>query len=699
MDNKEVMDTVDVNLDFIMDKIAYRRVCNGQNDDLLSAGLGKFGLHKDTFGTINKDGEPNGWEKAPIFATSHEPTTAELRRRSIYNNYRALVDMSTSHPTAYYGEIYGPGVDSGGGEGLIAGEEYLALTEDRVTLMVQIPWSFDVKNPCIITAPSSGSRGIYGAIATAGQWGLRRGFAVAYTDKGSGMGVHNLMTDTVNLITGERCKVAESQNKSNFIANCEDDETRQKNLEKFNEEFKHRVAFKHAHSCKNPEKDWGKYVLQSIQFAVHILNLKFAPQGRNVLPRFTAKNTLVIASSVSNGGGASLRAAEQDTAGWINGVAVAEPNICPRYSDSFSIVQGQGEPFKNHSKNLLDYTTLLNIYEPCACLAPELATAPFNVWQQVPASPDSRPTLNELAKNRCASLRQKGLLKSDGLENQAREAQQIINDYGILPEANILLPSHHLFDIYRSISVTYANQYGQFDVTENLCGYSFGATDDKNKWEPIALTAEQEARLFSDQAGIPPYHPVNLINNDSAGGAAEDRYSTSPSTQIQDQNLDGALCLRELLGASKKSEKGERVSRGIEEVRASGNLHGLPALIVTGRADAVIAPNHASRAYFGLNRVVEGEKSNLHYYEITRAHHLDTINLIYSKFEYYFAPLHYYFTQALDLMYDHLTKGAPLPGSQVIRTNPPTMKLPEISKSPGERERICFEDGCVNIPE
>jgi hydroxybutyrate-dimer hydrolase len=699
MDNKETMETVDVNLDFIMDKIAYRRVCDGQNDDLLSAGLGKFGLHQDAFGEKDAAGNPiGGWEKAPYFHTSAEPTSDELRKRAIYNNYRALVDMSTSHPTAYYGEVYGPGVDSGGGEGLIAGEEYLALTEDRVTLMVQIPSTFDVNHPCIITAPASGSRGIYGAIGTAGEWGLKRGFAVAYTDKGSGMGVHNLMTDTINLVTGERCKVVESGNKANFIAISENDEERRTVLEEFNRDFKNRVAYKHAHSRKNLEKDWGQYVLQSIQFAVHILNLKFAPQGKNVQPRFTSNNTLVIASSVSNGGGASLRAAEQDTEGWINGVAVAEPNICPEYNDSFGIVQGEGEPFKDHSKNLLDYMTVLNIYAPCACLAPEMEGAPLNLWQQVPEP------YNELARNRCASLRNKGLLESEGLGNQAKEAQQKINDYGFLPDANILLPSHHLFDVYRSISVTFANQYGQFDVTENLCGFSFGATepwlpDQEKKGEPIPLTAEQEARLFSDQNGIPPYHPVNLINNDSVGGPTEDRYSTSPSTEKQDQNLDGALRLRELVSASKKSENGERVGKGIQEVRASGNLHGLPAVIVTGRSDAVIAPNHASRAYFGLNRVVEGTKSNLHYYEVTNAHHLDTLNGLYSRSGYYFAPLHCYFTQALDLMYDHLTKGSLLPESQVIRTNPPIMELSEISKHPGEKERIRFEDGCVKIPE
>ena len=703
MNNKpslDCKDTVTVNLDFILDKIAYRRVCDGQNDDLLSAGLGKFGLHQDAFGKKDTSGNPIGdWENAPIFNKPDEPTSDELRQRAIYNNYRALIDMSISTPTVCFAEDYGP-CDDSSGEALIAGEEYLALTDESVTLMVQIPSTFDVNHPRIITAPSSGSRGVYGALGTVGEWGLKRGFAVAYTDKGSGVGIHNLMTDTINLVTGERCKVSESANKANFIAISKDDKKRKKILEKFNEDFKNRIAYKHAHSCINPEKDWGKYVLQSIQFAIHILNLKFSPHKSNPSPLFTAKNTLVIASSVSNGGAASLRAAEQDTDGWIKGIAVAEPNICPKYNDSFCIVQGKGKPFKNHSKNLLDYMTLLNIYGPCACLAPELKKAPFNPWQQDPNpnDPNPNPTLNKLSKNRCDSLHQKGLLKSDSYENQGREALKIINDYGMLPESNILLPSHQFFDIYRAICVTYANQYGQFDVTDNLCDYSFGVTEPKTG-KPISLTAKQEARLFSDQTGIPPCNPIHIINNNSVNGATEDRYSTSPSTRMQDQNLDGALCLRELLSESTKCKHAERVLKGIEAVRASGNLHGLPAIIVTGRCDAVIAPNHASRAYFGLNQVVEGEMSNLHYYEITHAHHLDAMNMYFRTLGLHFSPLNSYFIQALDLMYDHLTKGTPLPASQVVRTNPPNTKFPKISMNPEKKELICFEDGFVKIPE
>ena len=85
-------------------------------------------------------------------------------------------------------------------------------------MMVQIPTSFNRDRACIVTATSSGSRGVYGAIGSAGEWGLKRGCAVAYTDKGTGNGVHDLATNTVNLQNGTRTDAAAAGNDSNFTA-------------------------------------------------------------------------------------------------------------------------------------------------------------------------------------------------------------------------------------------------------------------------------------------------------------------------------------------------------------------------------------------------------------------------------------------------------------------------------------------------
>ena len=88
---------------------------------------------------------------------------------------------------------------------------------------------------------------------------------------------------------------------------------------------------------KIPKKIWGKFTLQSIEFAFYILNEQFGKtgnDGKSRLLTFSSKNTIVIASSISNGGGAALAAAEQDSKGLISGVAVSEPKCATpaRYS-------------------------------------------------------------------------------------------------------------------------------------------------------------------------------------------------------------------------------------------------------------------------------------------------------------------------------------------------------------------------------
>jgi hydroxybutyrate-dimer hydrolase len=128
---------------------------DGDTDDLLTAGLGKTGLLL----------------AAPAFANPLAPTAAELRRNAIHTNYRAVLDIL---PAGGYGTLYGPNVTNAGvvtaSEGKIPGWEYITYADDgtgrkNVTLMVQIPDSFDSKKACIVTATSSGSRGVKGRSA------------------------------------------------------------------------------------------------------------------------------------------------------------------------------------------------------------------------------------------------------------------------------------------------------------------------------------------------------------------------------------------------------------------------------------------------------------------------------------------------------------------------------------------------------
>jgi hydroxybutyrate-dimer hydrolase len=122
-----------------------------------------------------------------------------------------------------------------------------------------------------------------------------------------------------------------------------------------------------------------------------------------------------------------------------------------------------------------------------------------------------------------------------------------------------------------------------------------------------------------------------------------------------------------------------RVRLGLSRLRYSGNLNRIPAVIVHSRDDGVVPPNHSSRAYYGVNQIVEGKRSNLHYYEVTNANHLDAFIPFFTGFQVRFIPLHYYFDQAVSLMYDHLKNGTPLPPSQVVRTVPRGETIPDIT--------------------
>jgi hydroxybutyrate-dimer hydrolase len=658
---------------------------DGVADDLLTAGLGKSGLQSAT---------------APAIANATSPTRPELRRLAIYLNYRALNDVFAG---GGYGTFFGPNVDASGvataGEGKIAGTEHLAFADDgtgraNVTLMVQVPGTFDPDHACIVTATSSGSRGVYGGIGTSGEWGLKRGCAVAYNDKGTGTGMHDLQRNTVTLIDGLRAGAAEAAEGSNFTAPL-DDPGRLAFLASYPERF----AVKHAHSQQNPERDWGTMTLQSVKMAFYVLNQQFgesAGPGDVKTARLDASNTIVIASAVSNGGGAALAAAEQDTEGLIDGVAVGEPQVQLRPEDGLTVELGD-EVVTGTGKTLLDYVTIANLYQPCATRAPSTTGSPG-----VPALVD--PTR---AANRCASLKAKGLLTLDTVEAQAEEALDRLHEAGFPPEADRFHASHYAIAT-AAVALTYASAYGRFGVTDDLCGLSFAPTGADSK--PAAPAPGAIEKSFATSNGLPPTGGVNVINNNHPGGPVADAVSISPSTGLEDLDVDAALCLRALVTG--ESANAQRVKAGVDEARRTGNLRGLPALIVHGRSDALVPAQHSGRPYFGLNKMTEGAASRLSYVEVTNAQHFDTFidNPALPGYDAAVVPLTWYFHRALDAMYAHLTSGAPLPPSQVVRATPrggepgsapplTSANLPPISMSPAAADAITFGSDTVTIPK
>ncbi|MFD0738006.1 3-hydroxybutyrate oligomer hydrolase family protein [Lysobacter koreensis] len=424
------------------------RVTEHRNgDDLLTAGLGRDGLRAML---------------APAFADPERPTSTELRRRALWQNWRGIADLA---PGGGYGDLYGSTAD-------VPGREFSALaTVPGAThphrVLAQVPDGFDVGKRCVVVTASSGSRGIYGAIAVAGAWGLPKGCAVAYTDKGAGTDYFDLDADQgarADGTTGPRGDGLAFAAQATAASG---------------------VAFKHAHSQDNPEADWGRHVQQAAQFALQSLGEAF-PQAAP----FTFDNTRVIAVGISNGGGAVLRAAELD-GDWLDAVVAGEPNV---------YVVGEG------SRALYDYTTEAALLMPCALLDAALAPLP-----QPPLAAQATPAWTQ----HCAALKAAGLVEGDSVAAQASFAHARLRSVGWTDAA---LRSGALsvgFDLWRAVAATYASAYGRYAAGAHPCGYVFSATNPDGSAR-VASAAERAA-WWSDASGIPPGAGVGLVDATPAG--------------------------------------------------------------------------------------------------------------------------------------------------------------------------------------
>jgi hydroxybutyrate-dimer hydrolase len=688
---------------------AYRATAVGAastaaGQDLLTAGLGKSGIISTAAATL------------VAFADPLNPTADELRRNAIQSNYRGVVDNTAN---GGFGVLYGPNIDLAGkntlGEGLVPGLEYVGVLDDgtgrkRVTMAVQIPDSFDVNAPCIVLGPSSGSRGVYGAIGTAGDWGLKRGCAVALTDAGKGMGLYDLGDDTVHRIDGTRASRTVAGALSNFAANVTDTARAA-----FNAAFPNRVALKHAHSQLNPEKDWGNDTLAAAAYALYALNQQYAPtvpNGTGKALRFTAANTMVIAASVSNGGAAVLRAAEQDASGIIDGVVAGEPHAQPATTAGYGVQVG-GVPAAGYGKSMMDYFTIANLYQPCAALAASATLAEVSVYNYIGLTAQTTT-----ATNRCTQLAAKGLIAGSNTADQAASALAKLRAAGWTADNDTMHNAHYALGNAVIISMMYTNAYGKFSVTDNLCGMSAAAVA---AGVPAPMAAAVKAASYATGNGTVNGTPATVIYNDSVGGAKQWNLGVSPSTGVADFSLDAALCQRALFtgtdtvtgaaltaATTPTKAQSDAVRAGVAEVLLNGNLRGKPTLMLAGRSDALLPVNNSERAYAAFNRTMEGSGSKLSYIEVTNAQHFDSFNA-FSGFDTRFVPLHTYFVQAMNAMYANLKSGTALPPSQVVRTTvrggtagaAPAItaaNVPGFVTAPVAADAMVFNGTSINVP-
>ncbi len=689
---------------------AYRATATGAastaaGQDLLTAGLGKSGLVSTALPTLT------------AYADPANPTADELRRNAIQSNYRGLVDNTAN---GGFGVLYGPNIDLGGkdtrGEGLVPGLEYVGVLDDgsgrkRVTMAVQVPDSFDTSAPCVVVGPSSGSRGVYGAIGSAADWGLKRGCAVALTDAGKGMGLYDLGDDTVHRFDGTRATRTVAGTLSNFAANITDAVRTA-----YNAAYPNRVALKQVHSQINPEKDWGTDTLSAAAYALYVLNQQYAPVAAGSTTgkalRFTAANTLVIAASVSNGGAAVLRAAEQDTTGLIDGVVAGEPSAQPSSTTGYGVQVG-GIPVAAYGKSLMDYFTIANLYQPCAALATTAALTEVSIYNYIGLTGQTTT-----ATNRCTQLAAKGLVTGATTAEQATAALAKLRAAGWTSDNDTMHNAHYALGNAVIISMMYTNAYGRASVVDNLCGMSAAAVV---AGAPAAMSVNAKAASFATGNGTVNGTPATVIYNDSVGGAKAWNLGVSPSSGVADFSLDAALCQRALFtGADTVTgtaltttsvptkAQSDAVRAGVAEVLLNGNLRGKPTLMLAGRSDALLPINHSERAYAAYNRLVEGTASKLSYIEVTNAQHFDSFNA-FSGFDTRFVPLHGYFVQAMNAMYANLKSGTALPPSQVVRTTvrggtpgaAPAItaaNVPVISAAPVAGDVIGFSGTSINLP-
>ena len=483
------------------------------SDDLLTAGLGLDGLRAIV---------------PPAFADAGYPTAIELRRRAIWSNWRGIADLA---PGGGYGAVYGHA-------GTVPGREFSALARvpganQPHRVLVQVPDGFDKAKRCVVVAPASGSRGIYGAIAIAGAWGLPKGCAVAYTDKGAGTDYFDLDAGIGVRVDGTRGTPAGNDDLA-FVPDAA--------------AGAQGVAVKHAHSRDNPEADWGRHVRQAAQYALQVLD-EALPDAAP----FTFANTRVIAVGISNGGGAVLRAAELE-GDWLDAVVAGEPNI---------YLQAPG------SRALYDYATEAALLQPCALLHLD----PVSL-----AQPPMRATVEPWWTLRCATLKSLGLVSGETVAEQARSAHEAMRGNGWTDAAMRSGAASSGFDLWRSVAATYASAYGRYGVGAHPCGYAFAAQNADLSLRPA--TDAERAAWWSDSAGIPPGNGVSLVDTKMAP---------------PDFTVAGLQCLRALWDG--QGADADRVRAGIAQTRASLPRAGLPVVVVHGLDDGLVPASFSSAPY------------------------------------------------------------------------------------------------------
>jgi len=519
--------------------------------DLVSAGLSLEGLR----GAI------------PLADDSEGPSVAELRAMSLHTQFNSLSAVRTDN---------GLGGLSRQGLPVIAGVEIMTLRplsghDHSARALLQIPEGFDASRPCLVVAPASGSRGVYGAAPLAAPWALPRGCAVVYSDKGAGTDYFDHATGTGVQLNGQRVRSGESE-----LAFEPADTAITGPL----------IAAAHAHSQINVEAFWGEITLDATRWALEQLGSRFE--------NLRSDQVTVIATGLSNGGHAVLRALEADEAGLIDAVVSIMPNI--------------SSPDTAH---LYEYAAMAALYQPCLLGDAEFAAG----------LPFANPLLIGAGRSRCQSLFEAGMLS----EPDSAEAGRVLREFGFDQDSLTFSAATVALDIWRVVLANYASAYLKTPADAMPCGFRFEA--------PGASPAQKQA-WWATASGSPPGNGVVLVD------AMLEEHPTDP-------HFPGLRCLFTLMND-------DRLQASLAATRAEARWpHDIPVFIVHGQHDGLIPAVFSSRPYVDRARA---NGMTVDYREIAGAQHFDAfLNVLPGEHDW--VPILPHGWEALDRAWSALESG------------------------------------------
>ena len=537
---------------------APRMTDHRDGDDLISAGLGLEGLRAGRATLLQGLEVDDGL------------SAAQLRQLAIHAAWNGL--SALQHEDGL-GDLPAQGFP------VVSGQEWHAFrwvgdSQHPSRVMLQRPDHFNAESPCLVATASSGSRGIYGAIPLVAPWALPRGCAVVYTDKGAGTDFFDFSTEMGVDLSGQRS--AATSQVLGFAPKQAAETPEHRSL----------VAVPHSHSGDHPEAIWGLHVLDAIDWALGQLSL-------------SAEETRIIATGLSNGANAALRAAEADPDGpRIDAVVAVMPNITP--------------PGQAH---LFEYALVAALYQPC--LLGDLERS--SDW------PMMNPMMAAMGQLRCQSLVEAGLLDAPSPD----EALGHLRAVGFDDDALWLSVPIVALDLWRSLVVNYASAYlrrGPFDMP---CGYAI----DADQASPL-----QRQLWWATHPGVPPAEGMVVVDSLAEGA---------------DPVLPGLLCLKALF--EQEDSEGADLRTAIDQTRASGEPgRDRPVILVHGGRDSLIPAAVSSRAYAAHAAATH---PLLRYMEIERAQHFDAF-LANLEARHEVAPILPHGWTALDQVWQMLSESA-----------------------------------------